>query len=50
MFLLKQDTTRKGRVDKKTLHLKFEDNSKWEKYEFEVSCDSVIYVKELESG
>ena len=33
MFLLEQDITRKGRVDKKTLQLKFEDNGEGEEYE-----------------
>ena len=50
MSLLEQNTTRKGRVDKKTLQLEFEDDDKGKKYEFEVICNSAVYAKELESG
>ena len=48
--LLEQDTTRKGRVDEKTLQLEFEDDGKGEEYEFEAFFDSAVYAKESESG
>ena len=50
MFLLEQDITRKGQVDKKTSQLEFEDNDKSEEYEFEAICNSEVYAKESESG
>ena len=50
MSLLEQDITRKGRVDKKTLPLEFEDNGKSEEYEAEAICDSAVNVKGLESS
>ena len=48
--MLKQITSRKRRVDKKTLQLKFEDNNKGEKYEVETICNNGIDVIESESG
>ena len=50
MFLLKQDTTRKGWVDKKTSQLEFEDDGEGEEYEVEAICDSAVYAKESKSG
>ena len=50
MSLLEQDTTRKGRVDKKISQLEFEDNGEGKEYEVEAICDSTVYVKELKSG
>ena len=50
MFLLEQDTTRKGRVDEKTLQLEFEDDGEGEEYEVEAIRDSAVYAKESESG
>ena len=50
MSLLEQNTTKKGRVDKKTLQLEFEDNGEGEEYEVEAICDNAVYAKESESG
>ena len=50
MFLLEQDTTRKERVDEKTLQLEFEENIEDKEYEVETICDSAVYTKEFESG
>ena len=50
LSLLEQGTTRKGRVDEKTLLLEFEDNSEDKEYEVEAICNSAIYVKKSESG
>ena len=49
--LLEQNTTRKGRVDKKTAkQLEFEAGSNNEEYKVESICDSAIYARELETG
>ena len=50
MSLLEQETTRKGRVDEKTLQLEFEDDGEGEEYEVEAIRDSAVYAKESESG
>ena len=50
MLLLEQNITRKRRVDKKTLHLEFKDNSEGKEYDVKTICDSAVYAKELESG
>ena len=50
MFLLKQNITRKGQVDKKILQLEFEDNDEGKKYEVETIRNSAVYAKESESG
>ena len=50
MSLLEQNIDRKGRVDKKTLGIEFEDNDKSKKYEVMAIHDSTISVKELENG
>ncbi len=47
MSLLEQDTTRKGRVDKTTSRLEFE-NEDDEEYEVEAIRDSAVYTRELE--
>ena len=49
MFLLEQDTTKKGRVDEKTSQLEFEDDE-GEEYEVEAIRDSAVYARESESG
>ena len=48
--LLEQDITRKGRVDKKTSQLEFENDGEGEEYEVEEICDSTVYAKESQSG
>ena len=50
MSLLEQNTTRKKRVDEKTLQLELENNNEGKEYEVEAIRDSVVYAKELESG
>ena len=50
MSLLEQDITRKGRVDKKTLQLEFEEDGKGEECEIEAIRDSAVYAKESESS
>ena len=50
MSLLEQDTTRKGRVDKKTLQLEFQDDGEGKEYEFEAILNNVVYAKESDSG
>ena len=49
VFLLEQDNTKKGRVDKKILQLEFKDNGKSKGYEVEAFCDSTVNAKESES-
>ena len=49
MALPKQDTTRKGRVDNKTLQLVFKDEEEGEEYKAEAICNNTVYSKELES-
>ena len=41
--LLEQNTTRKGRVDKKAIELDAGDN---EEYEVEAICDNAVYARE----
>ena len=48
--LLEQNTTRKRRVDEKTLQLEFEDDSEGKEYEIEAICNSAVYAEESESG
>ena len=48
VLLLEQDTTRKGRVDENATELDVDDNS--EKYEVEEIWNSMVYIKESESG
>ena len=49
MSLLKQDTTRKERVDKRVKELELEaDNRK--KYKVEAIWDSAVYANKSESG
>ena len=50
MFLLKKDTTRKGRVEKKTLQLELDNDNEGEEYKVEAICNNAVYVKALESG
>ena len=50
MSLLEQNTMRKGRVDKKSLQLEFEDDGEGEEYKVEAICDSAVYAKKSESG
>ena len=51
MFLLEQDTTRKGRVDEKTAEqLEFETGGNNEEYEVEGIRDSAVYARESEAG
>lgn len=48
--MLKQNITRKGRVDKPTSQLEFEgDGGDGKEYEVKAICDSAIYAKESES-
>ncbi len=49
MSLLKQDTTRKARVDEMTSRLKFENEGDGKEYKIETICNSAVYVRELES-
>ena len=49
MFLLKQDITGKGRVDKKTVEqLEFKANSNNKEYEIESIRNSAVYARESE--
>lgn len=48
--LLEQDITRRGRVDKPTFQLEFEDDSDSKEYKAETICDSAVYARESESG
>ena len=51
MFLLEQDTTRKGRVDEKTAEqLEFEAGGNNQEYEIEEICDNAVYARESEAG
>ena len=51
MFLLEQDITKKGQVDKKTVEqLEFEAGSDNEEYEVEGIRDSAVYARESEAG
>ena len=50
MFLLEQDTTKKGWVDEKTLQLEFEDNNEGEEYKVKAIRNITVYAKESESG
>ena len=51
MSLLEQDTTRKGRVDERTVEqLEFEVGGDNEEYEVEGICNSAIYTRESEAG
>ena len=45
MSLLKQNTTKKERVDKKVTELEFETGNK-EEYKVEAICNNAIYAKE----
>ncbi len=47
MSLLKQDTTKKGRVDKTASRLEFENEDNKE-YEVEAIRDSAVYVSKSE--
>ena len=49
MSLLKQDTSRKGRIDKKVRQMEF-DTGDNEEYEVEAIWDSAVYARESESG
>ena len=50
MSLLEQDTTRKGRVDEKTVEqLEFEAGGDNEEYEVEGICNNAVYARELEA-
>ena len=49
MSLLEQDTTKKGRVDKKDERTEFEAGDK-EEYEVEGIQDSAVYAKESKNG
>ena len=48
--MLKQDTTKKGRVDEVTSQLEFEGNSDGKEYEVEAIRESAVYAKESEGG
>lgn len=48
MSLLKQDTTRKRRVDETTSSLEFDKSSNGEENEVEGICDSAVYAGESE--
>ena len=51
MSLLEQNTTKKGRVDKKVRQMAFEaNNNNSGEYKVEAIWDSAIYAGELESG
>ena len=51
MFLLEQDTTRKGRVDKKIVEqLEFEAGGNNKEYEVEGIHDSAVYTRKSEAG
>ena len=51
VFLLEQDTTRKGRMDEKTAEqLEFEAGGDNEEYEVEGIRDSAVYARESEAG
>ena len=51
MSLLKQDTTKKEWVDKKTEEqLEFEAGSNNKEFKLEGICDSAVYAKESEAG
>ena len=51
MSLLEQNTTRKGRVDEKTVEqLEFEAGGDNKEYEVEGIHDSAVYAKESEAG
>ncbi len=50
MLLLKQDNIKKGRVNKMTSRLEFENDGNGEEYKVEVTCDSTMYAKESDSG
>ncbi len=47
---MKQNTTRKGLVDKTTSRLDFESVGDGKKYEVEAICDGAVYAKESDSG
>ena len=50
IFLLEQDTTRKGRVDKKTAEqLEFETGGNNKEYKIEGICDSAVYAWKSEA-
>lgn len=49
MSLPEQKTTRKGRVDKTTSRLEFENSGNSKEYVVEAICNSTIYVMESES-
>ncbi len=49
MSLLKQDTTKKGQVDKMISRLEFENDGDGKEYKVEAIRDSVIYAKESDS-
>ena len=50
MSLLKQDITRKGRVDKEVRQIEFDTGDNSGEYKVEAIWDSVVYARELESG
>ena len=51
MFLLEQDITRKGRINKKIVkQLKFKAGSNNEEYKVESICNSAVYARELKAG
>ena len=50
MSLLEQNTTRKGRVDKKVRQIEFNAGNDGEEYKVETIWDSALYAKELELG
>ena len=51
MSLLKQDTTRKGRMDEKIAEqLEFEASGNNKEYKVEGICDSAVYIRKSEAG
>ena len=50
MLLVKQDNTRKGRVDDENAAELDDGNDKRREYEIEAIVDSTVYPKESESG
>lgn len=48
--LLKQETTRKGRVDKNVRQINFDTDNNNKKYKVETICNSMVYAKKSELG
>ena len=51
MFLLEQNTKKKGKVDKKiAIQLEFDISVNNKEYKMEGICNSVVYAKKLETS